>query len=252
VMYLVFLVLWGLNYRRVPFEEKFEYDPARVTRAQNIAFAAAAVSSVNERYEAARAAIGSLTDDPLARAFEKLQRDLGSTLPAVPGIPKRSLLHWYFPRAGIDGMTDPFFLEVIVNPEVLPFERPFVLAHEWAHLAGYAVEADANFVAWLTCARAGSQARYSGALAAYGYAVSALSREDRAALPELDEGPRADLRAISERYRRSSPIIRQAAQGVNDRYLRANRISEGIASYNGVVRLMLGITLDEGGTPRRR
>ena len=49
-------------------------------------------------------------------------------------------------------MTDPFFLEVIVNPDVLPIERPFVVAHEWAHLAGYADESEANFVAWLTCA----------------------------------------------------------------------------------------------------
>ena len=33
-------------------------------------------------------------------------------------------------------------------------ERPFVIAHEWAHLAGYADESEANFVAWLTCRRA--------------------------------------------------------------------------------------------------
>ena len=73
---------------------------------------------------------------------------------AVPGIPKTSLLGLYFRRAAIDGMTDPLFLEVIVNPDVLPMERPFVVAHEWAHLAGYAAEDEANFVAWLTCTEA--------------------------------------------------------------------------------------------------
>lgn len=252
VIYLVFLGLWGLNYRRVPLEQKLDYDPVRITRARAVAFATAAVSSVNERYEGAHTAIGTGTDDALALAFDALQRDLGATRPAVPGVPKRSVFQWYLPRAGIDGMTDPFFLEVIVNPQVLPFERPFVVAHEWAHLAGYAVESEANFIAWLTCARGSSLARYSGALAAYEHSVSALAREDLAALPKLDEGPRADLRAIFERYRRTSPVIRRVAHGLNDGYLRANRVTEGIASYNAVVRLMLGTTLDGEGTPRRR
>ena len=55
-------------------------------------------------------------------------------------------------------MVDPFALEVMANPDLLPVERPFVAAHEWAHLAGYADESEANFVGWLTvcagrCAR---------------------------------------------------------------------------------------------------
>ena len=252
VTYLMFLFLWGLNYRRVPLDAKLAYDPARLTREHAIALAASAVAAVNERYEAAHSGGAPPTLDALALAFDDLQRDLGAARPAVPGVPKRSVLHWYFPRAGIDGMTDPFFLEVIVNPQVLPFERPFVVAHEWAHLAGYAVESEANFVAWLTCARAGILDRYSGDLAAYQHALSALSREDRAALPALNDGPRADLRAVFERYRRTSPQIRRAAHGLNDRYLRANGVSEGVGSYGAVVRLMLGTTLDEEGTPRRR
>ena len=43
-----------------------------------------------------------------------------------------------------------------------------------------------------------------------------------------------------------------AAQGAYDTYLRANRIEEGIANYNAVVRLMLGVSLDDQGNPRLR
>ena len=46
-------------------------------------------------------------------------------------------------------MTDPFLLETLLAPDLLDVERPFVIAHEWAHLAGYADESEANFVAWL-------------------------------------------------------------------------------------------------------
>ena len=55
-------------------------------------------------------------------------------------------------------MTDPFFLETLLAPDLLDVERPFVIAHEWGHLAGYADESEANFIAWLACRR-GSRAR---------------------------------------------------------------------------------------------
>ena len=125
---------------------------------------------------------------------------LGATGLAVPGVPKRSLLGLYFRAAAIDGMTDPFFLEVIVNPDVLPFERPFVLAHEWAHLAGYADEAEANFVAWLTCTQGDAMAA-----TADGWPSSSTSLRvaegDRVALTsQLEDGPRRDLQEAAARY----------------------------------------------------
>ena len=50
-------------------------------------------------------------------------------------------------------MTDPFFLETLLAPDLLDVERPFVIAHEWGHLAGFADESEANFIAWLACRR---------------------------------------------------------------------------------------------------
>jgi hypothetical protein len=79
-----------------------------------------------------------------------------------------------------------------------------------------------------------------------------LSREDRRALTPLDAGPRDDLRQISARYERTSPAVRRAAQGLNDGYLRANRVAEGIRSYEAVLRLMLGTKFDPGWTPKGR
>ncbi len=61
----------------------------------------------------------------------------------------------FFTWAGVTGMMNPFGLETIVHPDLLPFERPFVLAHEWAHLAGHADEAEASAVGWLACMNGG-------------------------------------------------------------------------------------------------
>jgi hypothetical protein len=250
VVYLAFLGMWGLNYRRVPLETRLDYDAGRLTLDAARALAIEAITEVNTGRAAAIAV--PLDEMVLARALAATQQALGDPRPVATGRPKASLLGLYFRPAAIDGMTNPFMLEIILNPDLLPAERPMVLAHEWAHLAGYAHETEANFVAWLACLQADAAARYSAWLSAYEHAVRTLPRAERAALPPLDEGPRADLRAMTARYQRSSPVVRTAARDVYDSYLRANRVSEGIASYGAVVRLMLGAARDERGQPRLR
>jgi len=249
VSYLVFLALWGLNYRRIPLEQKLEFDQALVTRDSARTLGGEAVRIVNATYAGAHAALPETA--ALQPPFDVAQQLLGATAPARPGRPKRSVLGLYFRWAAIDGMTDPFFLEVILNPDVLPIERPFVLAHEWAHLAGYADESEANFVAWLTCTRGDALAQYSGWLALYAHVSAALPREDRRVLAErLEPAVRQDLIAINARILRSAPVVRRAAQDVYDSYLKANRVERGILSYDAVVRLVLGSRFEPGWTPR--
>jgi hypothetical protein len=250
VVYLVFLVMWGFNYRRVPLERQLDYDVARVTPEAAVRFASAAARTVNASHLVAHAT--PFDEGRLAETFARAQHALGATRPAVTGRPKRSLVTWYFRRAAIDGMTDPFFLEIILNPELLTFERPFVLAHEWAHLAGYADESEANFVAWVTCALGDAPAQYSGWLFAYQLGAGSVPRATRRQIAPLDAGPRNDIRAIVARYQRASPMVRHAAREVYDSYLRANRVEEGIASYDLAVRLMLGTTYEAGALPRLR
>jgi hypothetical protein len=94
--------------------------------------------------------------------------------------------------------------------------------------------------------------QYRAALATYGHAAAQLSREDRRSLMPFDDGPRQDLRAIRERYQRATPLVRDAARGAYDSYLKANRVEEGIASYDAVIRLMLGTEFASDGVPRLR
>ena len=247
VIYLLFLVFWGMNYRRVPIEQKLDFDAARVTRARAFELAAEAVRRVNALYGAAHAS--TMSREGLRYASAAAQHSLGLREVAIAGVPKRSLLGYYFRYAAIDGMTNPIFLEVILNPDLLPVEQPEVLAHEWAHLAGFADESEANFLAWLTCLRGDALAQYSGWLAAYGRAASVLPPDMRKTLPALDAGPRQDLNAIAARYQRSSPVVRRAARDVYDSYLKANRIEEGIANYDAVLQLMLGTSLGSDWSP---
>jgi len=245
VLYLVFLATWGLNYRRVPLADKLVFDAARVTPDAAAALAVRAIASLNRLYLAAHAAETPLP--ALAVSFHDAQRALGSPRVIVPGRPKNTLLGGYFHYTAIAGMTDPFFLETLVAPDLIDVERPFVIAHEWGHLAGYADESEANYLAWLTCLRGDARAQYSAWLALLGDLQPFIPKGTR-----LDGGPRSDLFALRYRYTRTSPVLRAAAREGYDRYLRANRVERGIESYDLVVQLILGAETAADGNPKLR
>ncbi len=252
-LYLMFLLTWGLNYRRVPLDRKIRYDATAVTAAAARETALLAASRLNALHDAAHASLPVADSDPsLVDAFARATRELGATGTTVPGRPKRTLLDLYFRPAAVSGMTDPYFLETLVEGDLLAVERPFVIAHEWSHLAGFADEGEANFAGWLTCARAGTTAQYSGWLFLFGELVNSVPRGARAdVISHLSAGPRADLRAIAARIARDvKPQVSSAGWRVYDQYLKANRVEAGAASYAQVVRLVLGTRMGlTGGDP---
>ncbi len=253
VVYLLFLALWGLNYRRTSIATRFDHDRSRVTEDAVDRLARHAASRLNALHRVARSRPWPDLDAlpaSMGAAFAAAQRAAALDRQAVPGRPKRTLLTPYFARAGIDGMTDPFFLEVLVNDRVLPFERPSVVAHEWAHLAGFAHEAEAGFLGWLTTMNGDEQAQYSGWLTVYAYAASAVDDERRARLAyALEAGPTEDLRAIDRRVETAAPRVRAVARVAYDQFLRANRVESGVRSYGELVTLIAGCRLDRDGRP---
>ena len=256
-LYLVFLATWGLNYRRLRLIDKLPFDAVAVTPDAARDAGGLAVDRLNALHDRAHTegwggtADARGIDSGLANAFASAAGDAGIPSSMVVARPKRTMLDWYFRRAGVDGMTDPFFLETLVASSVLPFERPFLIAHEWSHLAGIADEGEANFVGWLTCRRGSASDEYSGWLFLYQELARAVGARDRAALGvALTPGPRADLAAIRDRFARQvSPRVSAAGWRVYDSYLKANRVEAGAASYAEVVRLVLGVRLAGGRRP---
>jgi hypothetical protein len=257
-LYLAFMWIWGLNYRRVPLVEKLGFRDDGVTADAAHAMADAAVHQANLLYERARSQASGFDDvgveAALATAFSRAVELVGGRGTTVLARPKRSLLDWYFKRAAVSGMTDPYFLETLIAGDVLPFERPFVLAHEWSHLAGFADEGEANFVSWLACVRGSVADRYSGWLFLYQELLPSLDRANQMSVAaRLGPGPREDLRAIRERLVRNvNPRVAAAGWRVYDSYLKANRVPAGAASYAEVTRLVLGVEFRDNWTPVRR
>lgn len=244
LLYLWFSLAWGLNYARPALEAELEFARTRVTPDAVRALAVRATVAVNRGYADAHAAgfpePGEMPADLVAAAHD-VERRLGRSRPTQVSRPKRTLLGPFFRAAGVDGMHAPFLLETLLNPDLTAVERPAVLAHEWAHLAGYAPEADASFVGLLSAMRAGAASSYSAWLALLDEAVSQLpGAEQRDLLNALADGPRADRAAIARRLERRIDVVSRASWQTYDRYLKVQGVEEGIRSYSRVVELLLG------------
>ena len=241
-VYLLFLAAWGLNYRRVLLRDTASFDRDRVTSAALSRLAEYAVQDTT-----AMTRSGSAYRSPDMALVARRVHDMRSALlafhlPFAPGVPKWSLLGRYFRWAGIDAMTDPVLLETVLNPDLLAIERPFTIAHEWAHLAGYAHEAEANYIAYQACMSADEPARYSAWLAVLPYVMRDLGQAGRRTLgAKLAPEVWRDLRAIAARAAQASPVVQRSAERVYDTYLKANRVPSGVANYGEVVTLILGM-----------
>lgn len=243
VVGLAFLLTWGLNYRQTSMETALSPVPVPAPTVEAITSLMRDAGAVAARTRpAARRAMWSYEDvaEQLPGPLNAVLRALGRPSLAVPGRPKYTVFTPFFTRAGVNGMVDPFALESLVHPDLWPFERPFVLAHEWAHLAGVADEAEASAVGWAACMRGSDALAYSGALFLIEESAAALPGPVwRSVIASLDGGVRDDLMAIRERQRRIEPRVREVSFAVYDRYLKANQVPDGVASYSRALRIIL-------------
>ena len=242
--YLWFLASWGFNYQRAPLRTRIDYDRARVTPDAARQLARQMVGELNRLHPLAWSNRWPALEELPSRLAASVDRTavwLGLPTAIRGASPKRSLLQPYFRWAGIDGVTNPFLPEIIVNVEALPTERAYIVAHEWGHVLGLAHEAEAGFAGWRICLGADDQSRYSAWLSIYGSLMGAIPASVRAPIVAgLADGPRRDLRAIAARYELTVPAVRGVAWATYDQYLRSHRVTEGVASYDAIVDLMLG------------
>jgi hypothetical protein len=251
-LYLAFVILWGLNYRRPPYAALAGLDTRPATIAELTAVCEKLVAESN-------GARDGLPEDPegVARladgrrgALRRAPAGYGKAARIQPVLegpsapPKPVAVSTALSYLGISGIFCPFTGEANVNMTLPEPDVPFAACHELAHAHGFAREDEANYVGYLACTRhPDADFRYSGLLAASMYAMNALARVDRDGHARLEArrapGVRRDIAALAAWAKRYRGPAERVSQAVNNAYLKSQGEKEGVRSYGRMIDLLI-------------
>ena len=172
-LYLWFFWSWGLNYHRPPVAVRLGLDTSGMEKADFERFTDLAAAEINRLWPlASKAPLDreSISRMALARVERVVFKIDGTDWRTTHRVKRSLLLEPWYAAAGIDGMFNPFGHEPLVVMGPYPFELPFLMSHEVAHVRGIANEGEANLVAILaTIASDDPRFKYSGWLELWRY-----------------------------------------------------------------------------------
>ncbi|MGZ3552311.1 MAG: DUF3810 family protein [Vulcanimicrobiaceae bacterium] len=242
---------WGWGYDRAPVQDRLQYQASRVNPAAIDVLRKRAIAQMNDLAPLAHAQRGDTLDrNQLYASWLPVVQRAGDDWTPHVGAPKPTVAAPFMDASGTSGFINPFSLESHLAPDLLWFEVPFSLGHEWSHAAGYNREDEANYIGVVTCLRDPSPvARYSGWLELFLYLPQLKHYDKRTFVPLVWQ----DFDALRERNAHFINLsLSRVSWRVYNRYLQSNHIASGVRNYNEVTQLVTGIPLDASGLPRRR
>lgn len=145
---------------------------------------------------------------------------------------------------GYTGLYCPWLGEANVNVDIPACDLGHTITHELGHTMGFAKEKECNFLGYLACITSGQPDYvYSGYLLAFVYCSNALYKYDKALWKEANSycsaAMRRDLGLRNAYWKQFEGEVQDAAQKVNDTFIKVNGVQSGTLSYGEMVELML-------------
>ncbi len=265
-IYFLFIILWGLNYNRIPLENTLIKN---YTLLNNIGYTynkgvrnhtSSDLSNLydflicksNETRELVKEDSNGIMKangdfkDILDRAYLGYENTV-SILPQIDGNyskPKYVLSSNLMCYTGITGIYFPFTGEANVNIAVPDIYIPSTTLHEMAHQRGYASEDEANFIGYLTAINHPDiDFKYSGYILALNHTANALYKADYkkyiSLSKKISNDVKKDLINNKKFWKIYEGKVDEMSNKFNDSYLKANGIKEGSTSYGKMVNLLL-------------
>lgn len=256
-LFFSYTVCCGINYFCLPFSSYLEYQTGEYSSAELNQLLSWLTEQVNGSYGELSGDLQNRTEysqAELGRLGVEAMETLAEDYPALRGYyprPKPLLVSWILSVQQLSGIYSPFTVEANYNQEMTAYNIPHTICHELSHLRGFMREDEANFIGFLACIGSeDAEYRYSGYLSGWIYAGNALAKVDfdayAACLDRLREEVLLDLSENSIFWGRYESKISEAAETVNNTYLKANNQKDGVRSYGRVVDLMLSWYLSGG------
>ncbi|BBM82846.1 DUF3810 family protein [Candidatus Uabimicrobium amorphum] len=239
VVYCAFNILWGFNYLRQPFYKHAAIDISVANKNHDYhKMAEMMVSTLNELQDCSFPATqlpDQIVDEAMHSTLEGIYKNA-----VTPPPTKYLLVNEFMNAAGISGIFLPFFMEPHINADLLPWERPFVMAHEKAHFHGFASETDANLIAYIACfSSKNKMLRYSVALRIFLWLSAYLEGEMWIQFfQKLNSNTQQHINAWQQRMDKNRKRYRtfyNLSRKVNDTYLKMNSQQLGILAYQAAL-----------------
>ena len=192
--------------------------------------------------------------DKTARAA---MQELGKEFPQLGGYyvtPKPVLNSFFMSQQYLMGIYFPFSLEANYNDQMYPSNLPETVCHELAHTKGFMLEDEANFIAFLACARSSNiEYRYSGYLRALKYVLSQVrdncsDEEINRIYSRLKPGVNVDINGNAAYWQSvqesdegllPSKTVAKISDAAMETSLKLNGVKDGKKSYGRMVDLLL-------------
>lgn len=261
MVYIVFNLMWGLNYNRKGIHHQMGFSNEKYTQEELVTINELLLENVNKHRQLvgdSNCVYPSPRDifTKAAKAYQ--QAAVGYPfLQYQPASIKKSYFGWLGNYLGFSGYYNPFSGEAQVNSSIPPFLQPFVSCHEIAHQLGYARENEANFVGyWVATASGDPVFEYSAYLDIFLYANRNLYRADSLTAlnirNQLSPQVKTDLEILRKFYLRFQNPVEPYVRWAYGKYLQANDQPSGMLSYHEVIADLVGYYKKYGRIAMRR
>ena len=252
VIYFCFYLFWGLNYYRENLAKTLKYEQQGYTTEQLQKVTEHIIKKLNYYQHKITESDTLKVENPYkqkemyimaATGYDNLSKDFPQLKYQFKSV-KSSLMSLLQTYNGTSGYLNPLTGEAQVNDRIPKTSYPTTTCHEIAHQIGFAAENEANFVGFLAANYTNDlYFKYASYRMAFGYCISEMRKRDRNISKELwktvNKGIAKDFNASYQFWQvYKNPFEPIVKMGYNA-YLKANKQSKGVQSYNYVVDLLI-------------
>lgn len=252
VIYGCFYLFWGLNYYREPLYKNLNYQQQKYTTLELKETTEHIIKKLNyyqqkiTKNDTIKVSSPYSQKDIYTKAIDGyaiLAEDFPQLTYRFPSV-KSSLMSLLQSYNGTSGYLNPLTGEAQVNDKIPRTGYPTTTCHEMAHQIGFAAENEANFIGFLAANYNNDMYfKYASYRMAFSYCIREVRKRDKKTAKNLwktvNPGITKDFKDsyhFWQAYKNPfEPIVKKGY----DAYLKANKQTKGVASYNYVVDLLI-------------
>ncbi|NRF40980.1 DUF3810 domain-containing protein [Pedobacter foliorum] len=240
ILYLLFKILWGLNYSRPSISKQLGISDEKYNTTELVLLGKFFINKLNhlQKVQKTRSSITELETKAKA-GYDKMEQTNPIFKYRSPAV-KPVLNSWIVTKIGIEGYYNPLSGEANVNTRLPSISLPFVTCHEIAHQLGIGREDEANLIGYLVASNSTDpNFQYSASYAMLKsilFEIRIKSQEDYDTLyATINAGTIQDFKNDRDFWRKYNNEMFGYLDVAFDRFLKLNNQQKGTDSYQDIV-----------------